>query len=109
MNGADQKEVIINTLLHQRNTLYALHKETGITRVDMEMLAFFKVKRFVNFHDLQVFYPHTNVQVIKRALKKLNDTNHLETLRKGVGNQPTYYLISKKGKDVLERFCVMLN
>ena len=104
MEKPDQTESIANFILKQRNALYQLHKETGGTRVDLEMLAYFKLKRFVNFNDLKLFYPHTNVQVIKRSLRKLQRLSCLEILRNGSGNQPTYYSISRSGRSVFQRF-----
>ena len=108
MNSTDQAEIILNTILNQRNALYLLHTETEVTRVDLEMLSYFIMKRFVNFRDLQSFYPHTNVQVIKRSLRKLNKLNYLETLRNSAGNRPAYFCITGSGKNILKRFCALI-
>lgn len=103
-----EKELLFKTVLKQRAALYQLHQEHGVTRTDLEVLSFSLVKRFFTFHDLQTFYPHTNVQVIKRSLRKLNMTNHLEILRKGLGNRPTFYCLSIQGKRALERYSVLI-
>ena len=101
-------EILLSTILNQRNVLYDLKIEEHINRQDLEVLAFSKVQRFFSSYQLHKHYPHANVQVLKRSLRKLYDLHLLQSIRPAKGSTPTCYAISSKGKMLLEKYCQLM-
>jgi hypothetical protein len=101
-------DVINKFIINQREAIYILNKEAGIFRIELEVLAFAGTSHTFSLYDLQKYYRHTNVQQLRRALYKLNGGSFIDIFKKGVKNQPTIFLITKKGKSILSRYSDLL-
>ena len=96
MNQSDEE--VIETLLHLRDAIFKTREKHGILRIDLEVLAFSKVKVFFTLYDLQSYYTHTNIQQIIRSLQRLKMKGYLTLMQKGCRNKPAYYSIANTGK-----------
>jgi hypothetical protein len=107
---AAQTDMISLTILRQREALYQIHKQFGISRTDLEILAFTMEKVFFTLYDLQKFYSHTNVQQMRKSLKKLASGKFIQQLSMGIKNKPTNYGLLKLGKQAIKQYTeIILN
>ena len=104
----NNSEIILLTVLRQREALYQTHNEFDITRTDLEVLGFAKKKRFFTLYDLQEFYKHTNIQQIRRSLKDLTGKNFVQIFSRNPNTKKINYTISNKGKHVYNQYAAII-
>lgn len=101
-------DIILLTILRQREALYQIHNQFSITRTDLEILVYAKEKMFFTLYDLQEYYKHTNVQQISRSLKNLSASNFIKIFSKTQEKKKVYYTISSKGKQVYDQYAAII-
>ncbi len=92
---ATEIEILQMVTLKQGEALYQLSQELGLTRLDLEILAFSEKRMFFTLYDLQRFYSHTNVPQIRRSLQKLSAEKFIQVFSKG-GQKQTNELCNAK-------------
>jgi hypothetical protein len=101
---ATESAVVLKTILKQREVLYQYHKSYGIGRIELELIAVSVKQPLFSLYDLQKHYPHTNIQQLRRCIKKLRELKYVETFKLGYRNSPTLYIFSKSAKGLLNDY-----
>jgi len=95
-------------ILRQREAMYQLRRQNKISRMDMEVLAFSLIKKFITVFDAKEYYSHTNTQQIQRSLNSLTKENFLYKLSNGVKGKPSNYAITPCGKKILKNYSAIV-
>ncbi|GEM_PF-6853753 len=101
-------DIVSLNILKQREALYQLNKHFDLSRTDLEVLTFSQRQMFFTLYDLQRFYSHTNVQQIRRSLKRLTEIKALQVISRGIKNKPTNYVVSRTGKQVFKNYAALI-
>lgn len=100
--------IILDSLTQQRAAISRLRKETAISKTDIEVLAYSERVGLYNLPQLHQFYSHTNIQQLRRSVKRLETNGQIQLVNPGVKNKPAYYLISPQGTILIRRYILMI-
>jgi len=102
------KDLVSLTILNQREALYQLHNQFNVSRSQLEILAFANVKMFFTLYEVYKYYPHTNIQHIRRGLNDLTQNGFMRKISNGVKSKPANFTISPSGKLVLKKYAAII-
>ncbi len=100
---------VLLSILRQRHALTALRKEMLISRTDMEVLAYAKLRnRMITVYEVKKYFPSTNIQQLRAVITKLELEGLLNLVTQGVKNRPSVYWLSDKGQSIIDKYLTMI-
>ncbi len=91
-------------ILNQRKINSMFRKETGLYRTHLEILSYANTIISFNAYNVQQQFVEMNLQQVRLGIRKLVSVGALEVLFSGARNRPAVYLISYKGKRLLNTY-----
>lgn len=101
-------KIILDSLTQQRAALTQLRKDFFISKTDIEVLAYSERVGLYNISQLNQFYRHTNIQQLRRSVKRLETNGQIQLVKPGVKNNPAYYIIAPKGTYLITRYIQLI-
>lgn len=108
MDRVIAEALVLMSITKQRDAFIALCNSYRFSRTDIEVLAFAKQNQFFNQYEVCKFYKHTNIQQLRRSIKRLVASGFLGLIRVGVKNKPSIFMITKKGTSTLCKYCELV-
>lgn len=90
--------------LNQRNIYCQFKKETGVNKSCVEVLTLANTTTTFNPYEAQMRFGSMNLQQIRLSIRYLNDIGAIELIRPGLKNKPAVYMITGKGKLLLQEY-----
>lgn len=98
------QENLLKITIVQRNVIYDFRKQTGINRSGIEIMAYASNQLIFTIYDLLISYRQMNVQQLRKAVKRLVVLDVLECVGTGTKGKAKVYMLSPKGKRLVENY-----
>lgn len=104
MDTALIKSFVSSFTLNQRTVACLFRKDFGLNRTHVEILAFAKTVVCFNAYELHKRYIEMNMQQIRVGIRKMAQEGSIELISAGVKGKPSVYMITNKGKRLLDDY-----
>jgi hypothetical protein len=91
-------------VLNQRSITCQFRKAYGLFRTDLEILVFANSVHCFNTYEVHIGFREMNMQQIRTGIKKLAIGGYIELIGHGKRNSPSVYMITRKGKCLLDDY-----
>jgi predicted transcriptional regulator len=100
---------VVNALLRaitlrQRNVNSQFTRDSGISKSQIEILMFADTLICFNPYQVQKWFKQMNIQQVRLGIRSLASQRAIELITPGIKNKPATYMITKKGKQLLENY-----
>jgi len=100
----------LQSIVKHRGALYELRKEIRMSRTDIEVLAYAKLRCGVfSIYDLKQYYFGTNVQQLWASVRRLETAKALELVQRGVKNKTSTYWLTSYGEQLIDQYIELVN
>ena len=100
---------VLQSITRHRSALRELRKELLLSRSDIEVLAYAKLRCGVfSIYDLKQFYFGTNVQQLWASVRRLETEKALELVQRGVKNKTSTYWMTSKGEKLIGQYLMLI-
>ena len=98
------------SITKHRRALLELRKELILSRTDIEVLAYAKLRSGVfSIYDLKQYYVSTNIQQLWAAVRRLENGRALELVQRGVKNKTSTYWLTSHGEQLIDQYIKLIN
>jgi len=104
----EETKALLSVVRH-RHALYQLRKDISLSRTDIEVLAYAKLRCGVfSIYDLKQQYSCTNIQQLWTSVRRLEEVNALELVERGVKNKTSTYWMTNDGEKLIDQYLMFI-